>query len=106
MKKVVSLLFTIFFGIVLHVNAQTPAVDERQQNQRNRIHHGVATGELTRVETVNAVHDQQQIRRTERRMTSDGVVTGRERARLHHKQNKASRELSRNKHDGQSRPGA
>ncbi|MBA4054629.1 MAG: hypothetical protein C0490_07955 [Marivirga sp.] len=94
----------MFFGIVIHVNAQISSVDQREQNQRQRIHQGVASGELTRRETANAVHDQRHIRRAERRVKADGVVTGRERARLHHKQNNASRELSRNKHDAQNRP--
>jgi len=107
MKKIVVLLSCIAFGMVLSVNAQTtPGVDQRQENQRERIQQGVASGELTRRETANAVHDQRHIRRAERRAKSDGVVTGRESARLHHKENKASRQLRRNKHDAQDRPGA
>lgn len=104
MKKVIALLFSIFLGLAIHANAQTPGVDQRQHNQRERIQQGVVSGELTRRETANAVHDQRHIRRAERRAEADGVVTGRERARLHHKQNKASRDLTRNKHDIQSRP--
>jgi hypothetical protein len=106
MKKIVALLSSIIFGIALGVNAQTPGVDQRQQNQRERIHQGVASGELTRQETVNAVHNQRRIHRAERRAKADGVVTVRERAQLHHEQNKASQELRRNKHDIQERPGA
>ncbi len=106
MKKGIVLLTFIVFGITILASAQTPGVDQRQQNQRHRIHEGVASGELTRRETANAIHHQGHIRRAERRAKSDGVVTGRERARLHHKQNKASRHLARNKHDGQERAGS
>lgn len=103
MKKIVVLLSCIAFGMVLSVNAQTPGVNQRQENQRERIQHGVASGELTRRETAHAVQDQRHIRRAERRAKADGEVTGGERARLHHKQNKASRELRRNTHDAQAR---
>lgn len=106
MKKVIALVFSISFGIVIHVNAQTPGVDQRQQNQRERIQQGVVSGELTRRETAHAVQDQRHIRRAERRAEADGVVTGSEKARLSHKQNKASRQLTRNKNDVQSRPRA
>jgi uncharacterized membrane protein YebE (DUF533 family) len=42
----------------------------------------------------------------ERRAKADGTVTCRERARIHHEQNRASRSLHRNKHDAQARPRA
>mgnify|MGYP003575687574 CR=1 FL=1 len=105
MKKLIALLaFVAFVGIV-HAQAQnTPMVDQRQKVQRHRVHNGVAYGELTRREAVDARHDQRRIRRTERRAKADGVVTNQERARLQHKQNKASRELRRDKHDAQDRP--
>lgn len=106
MKKIVALLSCMAFGIIISAKAQTPGVNERQQNQRERIHQGVASGELTRRETAHAVQDQRHIRRAERRAKADGKVTNGERARLHHKQNTASRELSRNKHDAQDRPRA
>lgn len=81
----------------------TPGVDERQENQRDRLQQGVASGELTRKEAAHARADQRHIRKAERRAKADGVVTGQEKARLHHKQNKASRQLKRNKNDGQER---
>ena len=82
----------------------TPAVDQRQDMQKQRIREGVASGELTRHEAVNARQDQRKIRRTERRAKADGVVTTGERARVHRKQNKANREIRRDKHDVQDRP--
>ena len=98
--------FIALFGIT-HANAQTtPRVDERQQNQQQRINQGVRSGELTRVETKEARQNQRNIQRSERRAKSDGVVTQRERARLNHKQNRASQELKRDKQDAQDRPRA
>jgi len=91
----------------MQVNAQTtPRVDQRQHHQHARVRHGVASGELTRREAANAIHDQRHIRRAERRVKADGHLTRRERARLHRQQNQASRELRRNKHDAQTRAGS
>ena len=107
MRKLVALLIPIALTVVMQVNAQsTSRVDQRQHNQHARIRHGVASGELTRREAVDAAHNQRHIRRAERRVKADGHVTRRERARLHRRQNQASRELRRNTHDVQSRAGS
>ncbi len=106
MKKIVALFSFFAFGLIITASAQTPAVDDRQQNQRQRIQQGVASGELTRREAAHSRHDQRRIRRAEHVAKSDGTVTNGERARLHHMQNTASRQLSRNKHDAQDRPRA
>ena len=105
MKRIILLFAMLTFGAV-YVNAQTqtPVVDQRQQNQKARIKDGVASGELTGRETAQSVRDQRRIRRTERRAKSDGVVTDKEKAHLQHKQNKASRQLKRNKNDAQQQP--
>lgn len=106
MKKFLAVCSMVFMLGVIGAQAQTstPTVDQRQANQKDRIQQGARSGELTRAETANAVQDQRHIRRAERRAKADGKVTKRERARLNHKQNKASRELRRNKHDAQARP--
>jgi hypothetical protein len=107
MKKLIALLsFVAFVGITQSHAQQMPNVDQRQRIQRHRIHDGVTGGELTRREAADARHDQRRIRRSERRAKADGVVTPKERARLHHKQNVASRELRIDKHDQQDRPRA
>jgi uncharacterized membrane protein YebE (DUF533 family) len=105
MKTIIGLLLVIVLAGAMESQAQnTPTVDQRQKKQRQRIHGGVASGELTRQEASDARQDQRSIRRIERRAKADGVVTGSERAKLHHKQNKASRELRRDKHNRQERP--
>ena len=68
MKKIVALLSFMAFGMIITAKAQTPGVDQRQQNQRERIQQGVACGELTRRETAHAVQDQRHIRRAEHRL--------------------------------------
>jgi hypothetical protein len=105
MKQAMLAFTLLIFGVIMESKAQsqTPVVDQRQQNQRARIVEGASSGELTRRETAQSVRDQRRIRRTERRAKSDGVVTPGEKANLERKQNKASRQLRRNKHDAQQR---
>jgi hypothetical protein len=78
-------------------------LDERQENQRDRIAQGVRSGELTRPETRRLVRGQEHLRRMERRAEADGDVTARERARLHREANQQSRRIRRQKHDAQHR---
>jgi hypothetical protein len=81
----------------------TPRLDQRQQNQAERIRQGVASGELTRAETRRLVNGQQHVRRLERRAKADGDVTLRERGRLEHAADVQSRRIYRQKHDAQDR---
>jgi hypothetical protein len=83
-----------------------PGVNARQQHQAARIRQGVRSGELTRRETRRVVETQRDIRQLERAYKSDGRLTARERADLHHEQNQASRQIYRQKHDEQDRPRA
>ena len=107
MKRTIALLvFIAFVGIIRVLAQNTPVVDQRQSNQRHRIHQGVASGELTRTETAEARQKQRKIRRTELRAEADGTVTANERAKIHRKQNRASRQLRRDKHDDEDRPAA
>ncbi len=83
--------------------AGTPGLDQREHNQRQRIVHGVRSGELTRPEAHRLVHGQVHLRRMEMRAKSDQVVTARERARLHSQANQQSQHIFRQKHDPQDR---
>ena len=81
----------------------TPRVDKRQDYQRDRIEHGIRNGSLTRPEVSGLVKGQRHVRRMERRALSDGAVTGKERVRIEHAQDRQSRRIFRQKHDGQTR---
>lgn len=83
--------------------AGTPVLDQKQQNQKQRIKQGVKSGELTKKETKRLAKGQAQLRKMERKAKSDGVVTKRERARLQHKATKESAKIAKNKHDRQKR---
>lgn len=89
--------------IAAPVYADTPVLDQRQAQQAQRIRQGVQSGELTRREAAGLKQGQVQLRRMEHRAKADGEVTARERARLQQKANVESRQITRQKHDRQSR---
>ena len=79
-------------------------VNARQQQQQGRIRQGVRSGELTRREAARLAAEQAriQVRETYARH-SGGEFTARERARIERAQNRASRDIYRQKHDAQDR---
>jgi len=81
--------------------ANTPRVDQRQQNQEQRIEQGVASGTLTNREANRLEHGQQRVDNVEARAKADGVVTRQERVRLHQAQDVQSRRIYAQKHDRQ-----
>lgn len=98
---IMSALLVVALAGLAH--AGTPGVNQRQWNQCARIHQGVAGGELTRGEAMRLRAGQRHVRRVEWCAKSDGVVTARERVRLHAMQNQQSRAIWRLKHNGRSR---
>ncbi len=102
MKKSM-LLAALALVMTAPVLADTPRFDARQDHQRQRIGNGVRNGELTMRETRRLAVGQVHLNRVERRAEADGVVTARERARLHHEANQQSRRIHRQKHDAQDR---
>ncbi len=106
-------ILTISFGVLLclafavsDASAQERrTINERQQNQRERIFRGVQSGELTGRETGRLAREQAQIYRMESRLRASGdEFTRRERLRVRHQQNQASRHIYRQKHDRQDYP--
>lgn len=98
------------FALTLVMSADAAAqrkfnINERQQNQRQRIGQGVRSGELTARETARLSREQYQIARMERRFRNSGDgLSSRERVRLQHELNQSSRHIYRQKHDDQDYP--
>lgn len=92
----------LIFGLSAAASAQTktPGVSKRQKNQQKRIFHGVHNGTINGREY--RVLQKQQVKtvRAKRRAKSDGVVTPKERFKLHRRLNKNSRSIYRAKHNG------
>jgi hypothetical protein len=100
----VAALTVLVAGSAFADGVRDPRVNARQHNQHARIHQGVKSGELTRREAHKVREEQRDVRQLERAYKSDGKLTHRERADLHHEQNQASRDIYRQKHDAQERP--
>ena len=83
--------------------AGTPGLNQREANQRARIHQGVKSGELTKPEARRLRVGEARLNLNEARAKSDGVVTPAERARLHNEADRESARIYRQKHDAQVR---
>jgi hypothetical protein len=89
--------------VALPVFADTPIVDHREANQRQRIASGVQSGELTRAETQRLAHAEHTLNRHEAQAKADGVVTPSERQSLRQESRHVSQRIAVQKHDGQER---
>jgi hypothetical protein len=94
-----GIMAILTFTPIAIAGVATPGVDQRQENQDRRIEQGVKSGQLTNHEANRLEAQQNRIENTEQRMKSDGVVTRVERTRLAHRENKASRNIYRKKHN-------
>ena len=95
---------SLFIGSsVLAEGTDTPVIDQRQANQEKRIDQGIASGQLTEREANRLNKQQKHINKMEDHAKSDGVVTKKERARIHAAQDRASRNIARQKHDKQQK---
>jgi len=86
-----------------YAQAETPVIDQRQTNQEQRIDQGVASGQLNERETNRLNKQQEHVNKMEDRAKSDGVMTKKERARIGAAQARASRHITREKHDRQGK---
>ena len=93
---VIALTAGIFAGAA---QADTPWVDKREHRQGVRIWHGLTSGSLGPREIGALLRGQVRVRAAERRYKADGVVTPRERLRLHRKLNRQNRRIYRFKHN-------
>lgn len=113
MKKILSLIFASLV-VILGLSATDSfgqskqkkwGVNNRQQNQKQRIVKGVKSGELTARETYQLGREQYQIRRMEERFRDSGDgLSKKEYLKLQRELNQSSRHIYRQKHDGQDYP--
>ena len=102
MKQINTVLALVLaLPVLAFAQANTPRVDQRQANQEQRIDQGVASGSLTQREANRLENGQQRVDNMENRAKADGVVTRRERARLHAAQDAQSQRIAVQKHDRQ-----
>lgn len=102
-KIVVFTLGAALAGLALSSPVQAGRIDARQEHQRARIGSGVCSGALTRTEATRLTRRQRDLARDERLMRLDGLSLA-ERRVIERRQDRLSREISRQKHDAQRRP--
>ena len=90
-------------GIARPASVKSPGIHKRQGNQVRRIKHGVRSGELTRAETLRLGKQQVKINRQKKHFKADGTFTKRERVAVHKRQNRASKNIYRKKHNNRRR---
>jgi len=79
-----------------------PGINQRKENQQDRIASGVNSGQLTAGETKNLEKREAGLNAEENRMKTrdDGNLTAADKARLTRQQNRFSRSIYRDKHNG------
>ena len=77
-------------------------INQRKENQQDRIGQGVRSGQLTPGETSRLEHQEAGINKEERGMRAqdNGHLTKTDRKTLHQQQNQESRRIYRDKHNG------
>jgi broad specificity phosphatase PhoE len=80
---------------------QAQEIQDRKENQQDRIANGVANGSLTPHETANLEHKEAALNRETRRdrRQNGGNLTNKEKAQVNRQQNKLSRNIYRDKHN-------
>jgi hypothetical protein len=94
---------SLILGLGLAAPALAQSVDDRLSNQAERISEGIRDGSLTAGEAARLKREQAGIAREEQRFKSDGKFTPRERQKTVHDENRLSRQIYRQRHDGQRR---
>ena len=85
-------------------STKTPVIHQRQRDQQARIGQGVKSGQLTGGETRQLERQQARIQATKKADKADGNMTPQERAQLTRMQNRASRDIYRDKHNARTQP--
>ena len=105
MKRIVISMMTgaLLLGGVSTVLAQNE-INERQRNQQKRIGEGVENGSLTAGETAHLEKQESAIHHEVKsdRQANGGTLTPQERRQVNRQQNRESRRIYRDKHNGKT----
>lgn len=95
-------LGAISIGAIAQNTAPSPVINQRKDNQQERIGQGVENGSLTAGEASRLEKKETRINAEENRMKSDGNFTAAERARIRNQQSHLSKQIYNQKHDAQA----
>ena len=96
------ILSTFLAGTAMLATMQAGEVARRSDNQQDRIANGVKSGQLTAGETSRLEHREAHINRqiSRDRAANGGRLTAHERRQVNREQNRTSRSIYRDKHNG------
>lgn len=98
--KLIMVAFMAIFGTTaLQAQMAYNGDFNKSQEQRNRIHQGERSGELTRGEAHRLKHEQRHIRKTKCRAKADGRITKGEKRHIRNEERRADQDIYRLKHN-------
>lgn len=100
LSTTLALAIAIAAPIAANAQTSTPNIDQRQANQQTRIEQGKASGALSNREAARMEAGQAKVDGMKQAAAADGKVTRAERKAIKKEQNKQSRRIARQKHDG------
>ena len=82
------------------------SIQDRKENQQDRIAQGIKSGQLTASETAKLENQQRAINHqvAADRAANSGRLTAGEKAQINHEQNQASRKIYNKKHNARTQP--
>jgi hypothetical protein len=95
MKKLFLIAAVLTFGISLAQQKE----DMNLRGERKRVVQGIKSGEIKKGEAKVIANQASQLKRTEARAKSDGVITNKERAKIARKDAKLDRTIRRTKNN-------
>jgi Tfp pilus assembly protein FimT len=100
LQKEGFILTAVMAGLMLPAAAQT-TINQRKENQQDRIGNGIQSGQLTAGETRNLEKKESEVNHEERdmRKLDNGHLTAADRATLHQQQNAVSKDIYKDKHN-------
>lgn len=102
MKKILAIAVAAAFTLpAVAQTTSTPRIDQRQENQQQRIDKGAASGQLNQKEERRLEKGQARVQKMENKAVADGKVTKKERARIEKAQDGQSKKIARERNDKQ-----
>ncbi len=90
------------FAVTAFAQTNTPKIDQRQENQQQRIDNGVKSGALTAKETNNLDKREAKLEADKEAAKADGKVTAAERKKLKREENRDSKAIYKKKHNAKT----
>jgi hypothetical protein len=92
--------------LVLAASAEAGTIKKRAGNQQDRVAQGVKSGQLTAGETARIENKEAHLNQEvhDMRVVDGGKLSAADKAAVNQQQNKLSRNIYKQKHDGQTQP--